>query len=115
MQFLFDIKFYIDGITIDFHLWVKSPLTNTLLEIGDGAFRNCTGLTSMTIPDSVTKIGNGAFQNCTGLTSVTIPGDVTEIGNEAFQDCENLTIHAPAGSAAKKYAEKNGIKFEVTE
>lgn len=69
----------------------------------------------VTIPEGVTEIGDWAFCGCTGLTSVTIPGDVTEIGNEAFQDCENLTIHAPAGSAAKKYAEKNGIKFEVTE
>ena len=39
--------------------------------IGDSAFYNCTGLTSVTIPDSVTSIGQYAFYGCTGLTSVT--------------------------------------------
>ena len=37
------------------------------------AFNSCTGLTSITIPNSVTSIGNGAFEYCTGLTSITIP------------------------------------------
>ena len=41
--------------------------------IGDNAFRQCSGLTSVTIPGSVTSIGNNAFYYCSGLTSVTIP------------------------------------------
>ncbi|MEE0923470.1 MAG: leucine-rich repeat protein, partial [Paludibacteraceae bacterium] len=40
--------------------------------IGNNAFYGCTGLTSVTIPNSVTNIGNSAFQGCTGLTSVTV-------------------------------------------
>ena len=42
--------------------------------IGNWAFYNCSGLTSVTIPDSVTSIGGRAFRGCSGLTSVTMPG-----------------------------------------
>ena len=56
-----------------------------------GAFSGCTGLTSITIPDSVTSIGNFAFESCTNLTSITIPDSVTSIGNYAFCYCTGLT------------------------
>ncbi|MBQ7910297.1 MAG: leucine-rich repeat domain-containing protein, partial [Clostridia bacterium] len=59
--------------------------------IGNYAFRNCTGLTSITVPDSVTSIDNYAFYGCTGLTSITIPESVTSIGNYAFYNCSALT------------------------
>ena len=59
--------------------------------IGEGAFYNCTSLTSVTIPESVTTIGMGAFHMCTSLTSVTIPESVTTIGNTAFSYCTSLT------------------------
>ena len=64
--------------------------TYSVAEIGDFAFEDCTGLTSVTIPNSVTSIGNSAFQGCTGLTSVTIPESVTSIGDWAFEGCKNL-------------------------
>ena len=53
-------------------------------EIRYGAFRNCTGLTSVTIPDSVTSIGNAAFEGCTNLKNITIPDSVISIGKDAF-------------------------------
>jgi hypothetical protein len=64
--------------------------------IGDSAFRDCTGLTSVTIPNSVTSIGSSAFSSCTGLTSVSIPDSVTTIGGTtigttAFYNCRSLT------------------------
>ncbi len=58
--------------------------------IGDGAFRGCSGLTSVTIPDSVTSIGRNAFLGCSGLTNVTIPEGITSIGEYAFSDCSKL-------------------------
>jgi len=64
---------------------------STFTSIGDNAFRGCTGLTSVTIPDSVTSIGERAFSGCTGLTSVTIPNSVTSIGDNAFSGCTGLT------------------------
>ena len=55
--------------------------------IDNYAFYNCSGLTSINIPKSVTSIGNGAFLYCRGLTSITIPEGVTSIGNGIFMDC----------------------------
>ena len=58
--------------------------TYSVTSIGEFAFKDCTGLTSVTIPTSVTSIGEEAFRGCTGLTSVTIPNSVTTIGYSAF-------------------------------
>ena len=66
-------------------------IENGVTSIGANAFRDCTGLTSVTIPDRVTSIGYYAFNGCTGLTSVTIPDSVTSIGDYAFHDCTGLT------------------------
>ena len=65
--------------------------TRKVTSIGGGAFYNCNGLTSVTIPNSVTSIGGGAFEGCSGLTSVTIPNSVTSIGSLAFSGCSRLT------------------------
>ena len=68
-----------------------SSTTYSVTAIGNFAFRGCSGLTSVTIPNSVTSIGNYAFYDCSGLTSVTIPNSVTTIGQYAFEDCSGLT------------------------
>ena len=67
------------------------PSDGSVTSIGEYAFRGCSGLTSITIPDSVTSIGKGAFYNCSGLTSVTIGNGVTSIGSFAFSNCSGLT------------------------
>ena len=60
-------------------------------KLGDYAFQDCSGLTSLTIPSSVTSIGEGVFEGCSGLTSLTIPSGVTSIGYYAFSGCSGLT------------------------
>ncbi|WP_321437704.1 leucine-rich repeat protein [uncultured Bacteroides sp.] len=79
--------------------WTFSDCTGlTSVTIPDGVtsiendvFDGCTGLTLIIIPNSVTSIGGGAFSHCTGLTSITIPNSVTSIGNTAFYGCTGLT------------------------
>lgn len=74
--------------------------------IGDGAFKECTSLTSITIPDGVTSIGTEVFRRCTSLTSIDIPDSVTSIGSYAFSGCTGLTsVTIPDGvSSIGEYA-----------
>ena len=62
-----------------------------LTSIGNGAFYNCTSLTSITLPEGVTSIEKYAFYNCTSLTSITLPEGVTSIGESAFEKNYSLT------------------------
>ena len=65
--------------------------TYSVTSIGFYAFRDCTGLTGVVIPNSVTSIGYDAFEGCSGLTSVEIGNSVTTIGVYAFYGCSGLT------------------------
>ena len=60
-------------------------------EIGEGAFRNCNNITSITIADNVLTIGENAFAGCSGMARVTIPNTVTTIGGYSFGSCTSLT------------------------
>jgi len=66
-------------------------IPNSVTSIGASAFCDCSGLTSVTIPNSVTSIGFDAFDKCSGLTSITIPDSVISIGSFAFSDCSGIT------------------------
>lgn len=74
--------------------YIPSSLKSVTVTGGNilyGAFYNCTGLTSVIIPDSGTSIGDSAFRNCSSLTSIVIPDSVTGIGEYAFYNCGKLT------------------------
>ena len=67
-----------------------------LTRISTAAFKDCTGLTSVIIPDDVYAIGNSAVEGCWSLTSVLIPDGVTTIGSSAFYNCNQLnTLDIP--------------------
>lgn len=63
---------------------------DSVTEIGEGAFCDCTALQEIVIPNSVTKIGDDAFRDCKSLYEIDIPNSVTEIGNRAFYGCKSL-------------------------
>ena len=66
-------------------------IPDSITEIRSNAFYGCHSLTRVNIPDSVTEIGGFAFFDCTSLTTITIPDSVTKIGSSAFSDCPSLT------------------------
>ena len=70
------------------------------------------GCKNTIIPNSVTKIGDGAFRECTKLTSITIPDTVKEIAYDAFWYCYDLKIiRGYTGSCAETYAKEYGYTF----
>ena len=68
-----------------------NELEYSVSSIGNSAFSGCSGLISITIPESVTVIGDNAFDGCSSLSSIAIPNSVTSIGNSAFSGCRGLT------------------------
>ena len=88
--------------------------------IGDGAFKDCSGLTSVTIGNGVTSIGKNAFYGCSGLESITIGNSVTSIDFMAFSGCNNIRyveLHCPQTPgwlSGKSTVEKLIIGDEVT-
>ena len=65
-------------------------IPSSVTSLGGSCFYYCTGLTSITIPSSVTSLGEYCFYYCTGLTSITIPSSVTSLGEYCFRDCHGL-------------------------
>lgn len=68
----------------------NNGVTYTVQEIGRDAFRGSTGLTSVSLPESVYNLGINAFQGCTGLRSITLPDAVGSLPDELFRDCTSL-------------------------
>ena len=65
-------------------------LPDTLSSIGDGAFAGCTSLRGISVPESVNVIGSKAFYGCTSLEAVSISGRTKIIREDAFDDCSYL-------------------------
>ncbi len=58
--------------------------------LGEGCFKNCTGLTTVILPDTLNSIENNAFAGCTSLRGVFLPESVTTLGKSVFSGCTNL-------------------------
>ena len=65
-------------------------IPNSITSIKQEAFYGCKGITSITIPSGITTIADRTFYNCSGITSVIVPNNVTSIGIGAFSKCSNL-------------------------
>lgn len=71
-------------------------MPSSIRSIGKNAFKNCAVLETIVLPDGLVNIDSGAFENCFSLKSIEIPSSVTYIGKEAFQECkalETIVLH----------------------
>ena len=91
---------------------IYTILTGTT-SIGNNAFRESIGLTSIEIPNSLINIGDHAFRGCTSLKNIVIPNSVTNIGFDVFYECPSLTIYCKSDSYVKQYAINNRVKYVV--
>lgn len=86
------------------------------------AFSGCSGLTSLTIPSSVTSIDDNAFSGCSGLTSIYVyPEKVPILGTGVFSGCDakNCTVYVPTGTYDDYWLSEFGyfeniVEFDAT-
>ena len=64
--------------------------TYKITSIGDYCFRDCSSLTSVSLPKGITSLGNYCFSGCSSLTSIELPSGITSFGERCFYDCGNL-------------------------
>lgn len=119
----------IDGVlfTADRKKLVKVPyakqgryqIPDSVEVIGDGAFKECLGLTQIDFPDSVTTLENRALFSCSSLTELHLPKNLKVIGDYSLSDCSKLqTLVIPAGVQSIGYSafswcnNMKGIHFE---
>lgn len=82
-----------NGITYYLPGSLKDVIITGGTSIEKYAFYNCSSITSITLPDTLTHIGDGAFRNCSSLATVVIPETVEYLGAYAFYGCVNVTIY----------------------
>ena len=112
-----------DGEIIDYAFRNCTNLQNVVIPetatiVGEYAFAGCTGIESIVIPESVTTIGYNSFYNCTGLTGIVVPNSVTLIDSSAFDSCSKLAqvtlgngLEVIGGSAFRKCTSLTAITF----
>lgn len=65
-------------------------IPNTITSFGENCFHGCTGLTSIVIPNSITSLGEGCFSLCSNLSTVSIPNTISTIPINCFSSCWEL-------------------------
>ncbi len=98
------------GVPASYDLVIPSTITDgtdvyTVTSIRNGAFHECMGIQSATLPEGITTIGEMAFSNCRYMTSINIPESVTSIGEKAFENCwfmKSVTIPSSVTSIGEE-------------
>ncbi len=92
-------------------------MPESLETISDNAFSGCTGLTEVFVPNNVTTIGDGAFSGCSELKTVILGSGVETVSETAFENCDNLTKSAyPASLEPNPFpAEVPVVAYEATD
>lgn len=90
-------------------------LPDTVTEIGEQAFKDCTALDVVCVGGGLQNIGNEAFSGCGALKFLKVPAGVTEIGTDAFAGCEEMTLWCRKEDAAWQYAQSNGISAKESD
>ncbi|MBR0081259.1 MAG: leucine-rich repeat protein [Clostridia bacterium] len=89
---------FADGIT-EIHAGILGYCTSltsvtipqSVVSIGEAAFRSCGKLTALSLPSGITSIPKQLCDSCSALESISIPSGVTTIGAEAFARCRSIT------------------------
>lgn len=102
---------YLNGMEITGELVIP----NTIDSIGNWAFVNCVGITSVVIPEGIKSIGQGSLNTCINMTKVSFPNSLTRIGWASFLGCENLqNLVIPDNvTTIEEYAFKNCYNLET--
>jgi hypothetical protein len=86
-------------------------IPESISTIGDAAFHLCTKLVSITIPNSVTSIGYQAFWDCSSLPAIMIPASVTNLGHSPFEFCFSMT-EISVDALNPVYSSQGGVLFD---
>lgn len=110
-----------DGVTVigdsafaNFAGITSVELPDSVTVIENAAFLRCISLVSVTLPSGLTSIGDYAFESCASLAAVTIPDRVTSVGTAAFAGCKNL-MNVDVGVNNTHYSSISGIMFNKTQ
>lgn len=104
----------IDGFAF-YHCSLSSViLPETLISIGNNAFRLSECLESIELPENLAVIGDEAFSFCFSLEAITIPASVTSIGKDVFNGSGVFLATVEQGSYADQYVHENNIRFNYT-
>ena len=76
-------------LTIPSHVTIDGE-DCVVTEIGNSAFKNCTSIRTINLPETLKRIGKYAFKNCTALTAMTLPNGLESIDFAAFQGCSSI-------------------------
>ena len=79
--------------------------------LGGSAFKSCTSLKSITLPEGLTAISGNAFKYCRALRNVYLPDTMSVIDNLAFTGLSGITFSVAKDSYAKNWVAAHGFAY----